>query len=81
MPKRKSKFSEAATQARIAKQTGLKEKFQSYLSGYVEKHDDASAERIAQAFLAENPALLKEYAEAFVADLVRQRELWPRSVR
>jgi hypothetical protein len=59
----------------------LKEKFESYLWDYVEKNDDASSEEIAQAFVADNPKLVEEYAKALAADLVRQRELWPRNLR
>jgi hypothetical protein len=76
----KKRNSKSPIRWRIAESTGLKEKFESYLSDYLEKHDDASAEQIAQAFIADNPKLVQEYAEAFAADLARQREFWPRNV-
>ena len=56
---------------------GLKERFRAFLSENAPSHDDWSPERIAEAFIAANPGLVQEYAKAFAADLVRQRDLWP----
>jgi hypothetical protein len=76
----KKRNSKSIIRWRVVESTGLKEKFESYLSDYLEKYDDASAERIARAFIADNPELVQEYAQAFAADLVRQREFWPKDV-
>jgi hypothetical protein len=56
---------------------GLKERFHAFLSEYARSHEDWSPEQIASAFLAANPQMVAEYVNAFAADLVRQRDLWP----
>jgi hypothetical protein len=66
---------------RLDKNPGLKERFGKFLVQYTEQHDGWSPEQIAEAFIATHPRLLEEYAEAFVADLVRQRALWPATER
>ena len=55
----------------------LRSAFQAHLETWLERHDTgASTEEISAAFIAENPALLEDFARSFTADLARQRSLW-----
>jgi hypothetical protein len=67
--------SRSTAEWRTAEITRLRQKFEPYLAEYLIEHDNGDAEAIGKAFVTAHPELLAEFAQLFVADLLKQRKL------